>query len=53
MVVSLPEVQNEREGGDGHLSFGDVEFKMTMKFPAKSVKRALERVSGRAVNLVS
>lgn len=33
--------------------FRDVEFKMTMKFPGKGVKRALERVSGRIINLVS
>lgn len=53
MVVSLPEVENKREGDDGQLSFGDAEFKMTMKFPGKGVKRALERVLGRAINLVS
>lgn len=52
MVVSLLEVENKRKD-DGQLSFGDLEFKMTMKFPGKGVKRALERVLGRAINLVS
>lgn len=52
MVVSLLEVENKRKD-DGQLSFGDLEFKMTMKFPGKGVKRALERVSGTAINLVS